>query len=109
MAESPLCQLLMAQHERTCLVFAHDPAEAGAHLRRIVGGDFQVDRGVYEEIRCLTESAAQLRWMIGAALRPEAARASALARRDPLAVARRSLFARGRELLEREVRARPSS
>ncbi len=106
MTESPMCQLLMAQHERTCLVFEHDSREASEHLRRIARGGFQVDRNVYEEIRTLTEHEAQLRWMISAALRPDAARASALARPAPLESARRSLFARGRALLEREVSAR---
>jgi hypothetical protein len=109
MAESPMCQLLMAQHERTCLVFEHDPAQASEHLRRIGRGGFQVDRPVYEEIRALTDAEEQLRWMIGVAQRPEAARESALARRAPLELARKTLFARGRELLEREVRAQQAS
>jgi hypothetical protein len=74
-------------------------------LRRVGRGGFQVDRTLYEEIRRLTDGAEQLRWMIAAALRPDLARESALARRAPLELARRSLFARGRELLEREVRS----
>jgi hypothetical protein len=44
--------------------------------------------------------------MISAALRPDAARASTLARRAPLESAQRSLFTRGQALLEREVAAR---
>ncbi len=106
MAENPMCQLLMAQHERTCLVFEHDAVQACAQLQRISRGGFRVDQDGYEEIRRLTAFEAQLRWMIAAALRPEDARASALACSAPLAVARRSLFARGREFLEREVIAR---
>jgi hypothetical protein len=109
MAENPMCQLLMAQHERTCLVFEHDSAQATEHLRRIGRGGFRVDRTLYEEIRPLTDGEMQLRWMIRAALRPDAARESALARRAPLELARQSLFARGRELLEREVRAQQAS
>jgi hypothetical protein len=109
MAENPMCQLLMAQHERTCLVFEHDAGQASEQLRRIGRGEFRVDRDVYEEIRRLTDAEAQLRWMISVALRPDEARESALARRAPLELARRSLFARGRELLEREVRTRDAS
>src|SRR6185436_14916024 len=67
MAENPMCQLLTAQHERTCLVFEHDVGQASAQLRRIADGGFQVDRDVYEEIRGLTDHEAQLRWMISAA------------------------------------------
>jgi hypothetical protein len=106
MAENPMCQLLMAQHERTCLVFEHDAAQASEQLRRVARGGFAVDPSAYEEIRGLTDSGAQLRWMIAAALHPETARASALARPAPLALARRALLARGREFLEREVAAR---
>lgn len=109
MAESPMCQLLMAQHERTCLVFEHDPVQASEHLRRIGRRGFQVDRTIYEEIRALTDAEEQLCWMIGVAQRPDAARESALARRAPLELARQTLFARGRELLEREVSARQAS
>jgi hypothetical protein len=106
MAENPMCQLLMAQHERTCLVFEHDPAQASEQLRRVVGGGFRIDRNVYEEIRRVTDAEGQLRWMIGAALRPDAARESPLARPAPLDIAPQSLFPRGREFLAREVNAR---
>jgi hypothetical protein len=109
MAENPMCQLLMAQHESTCLVFEHDSAQASEQLQRIGRGGFRVDRNLYEDIRWLTDGEAQLRWMIRAAMGPDAARRSALARRAPLELARRSLFARGRELLEREVAAREAS
>src|SRR5262249_18338609 len=46
--ENPMCQLLMAQHEKTCLVAEHDPASVAAQLRRLCAGGFQVDEPLYE-------------------------------------------------------------
>jgi len=103
MAENAMCQLLMAQHERTCLVFEHDAAHATEHLRRIHAGRFAVDRELYEEIRGLVLEDAQLRCMLRAAAEPDAVRRSVIACPDPLPHARGMLFARGRALLEREV------
>jgi hypothetical protein len=102
--ENPLCQLLMAQHERTCLVATHDPDDVAAQLTRICDGGFHVDTDTYEQIRQLTAEESKLPWMLRAAADPDSARRSVFAReRDLLAATRRSLFARGRDVLESEV------
>ncbi len=87
--ENPMCQLLMAQHEQTCLVAEHDPDRVAAQLLRLCDGRFPVDERVYEEMRQLTVDAHKLRWMLDAATDPE--------------TARRSVFARDRERIERDV------
>lgn len=103
--ENPMCQLLMAEHGRTCLVAEHRADAVAAQLMRIGGGDFQVVESLYEDIRQLTLDQAKLDWMVEAGRAPEVARRSVFARGDDLLdVARRSLFSRGRDLLEREVR-----
>ena len=92
--ENPLCQLVMAQHERTCLVAPHDPAALAAQLTRICDGDFQVDEATYEAVRHLTTESNQLPWMLATATQGEPAQRSVFARgRDLLGVARASLFA----------------
>lgn len=104
--ENPLCQLLMAQHERTCLVAEHDAAAVAAHLDRIAAGAFTPDAALCEPIRRLTVETDRFAWMIDAARRPDEARRSPFAQaEDPVARARRCLFARGRALLEAEVAA----
>lgn len=105
MAENPLCQLVMAQHEQTCLVATHDADSVAAHLTRICAGGFQVVESRYEAVRQLMTEENKLPWMLEATADPETARRSVFARgEDLLEVTRRSLFARGREVLEREVR-----
>lgn len=87
--ENAMCQLLMAQHEKTCLVAAHDPESVGRQLGRICEGGFRVVESTYEEIRHLTVAENKLVWMLDAA-------------NDP-ASARRSIFARDKRLIESEV------
>jgi hypothetical protein len=103
--ENPLCQLVMAQHEKTCLVAPHDAAAVAAHLTRICAGEFRIDEPTYEAVRHLTVEDNKLPWMLRAARDPAAARTSVFARgADVLEVTRRSLLARGRQVLEREIR-----
>lgn len=103
--ENPMCQLLMADHERTCLVAEHDAERVAAHLMRARSGDFRIAEAIYEQIRDLTLEPSKLSWMIEAGRAPQLARRSIFARGDDLLErARRSLFQEGRTLLEREVR-----
>jgi hypothetical protein len=102
--ENPMCQLLMAEHERTCLVAERNAEAVAAHLVRICSGGFQVLESVYEQIRRLTLDPEKLGWMVEAVRVPEVARRSRFARGpDLLDVARQSLFQKGRELLDREI------
>jgi hypothetical protein len=102
--ENPLCQLVMAQHERTCLVATHDPTDLAAQLMRVCDGDFQPDASIYEAVRHLTAESNKLPWMLATATRPDSMERAVVARgRDLLDVTRTSLFARGRAVLEREV------
>ena len=103
--ENPMCQLLMAEHERTCLVAEHHPDAIAAQLTRVCTGGFQVAESLYEEIRRLTLDPSKLSWMVEAGRAPEVAGRSVFARgSDLLEVAERSLFQRGRRLLDREIR-----
>lgn len=105
MTENPLCQLVMGQHEQTCLVAPHDAAAVSEQLTRICDGGFQVVESTYDAVRQLTAEENKLPWMLEAVADPATARRSVFARgQDLLEVTRRSLFARGRDLLEREVR-----
>ena len=104
MTENPLCQLVMARHEQTCLVATHDAANVAAQLTRICNEGFQVVESTYEEVRRLTAEENKLPWMLAAAADPDSARRSVFAHGpDLLAATRQSLFSRGREVLEREV------
>ena len=87
--ENPMCQLLMAQHERTCLVAEHDAGSVAERLHRIGGGRFHVDPAVYDAVRRLTVDEHKLRFMLGAASDPDAAR--------------RSVFFRDAKRIERDV------
>ncbi|MFN8643467.1 MAG: hypothetical protein U0802_18060 [Candidatus Binatia bacterium] len=78
--ENPMCQLLMAQHERTALVAEHDPQRVADRLRQSCGGGFEVDEPTYEAMRRLTLDEPKLRWMLDAAADPTAARHSVFAR-----------------------------
>jgi hypothetical protein len=89
LAHNSMCELLMAQHERTCLVADHDADALCEALDRAVDGRFVVDEPLYEEIRALTRNEAKLAWMLRAPRAP--------------AEARRSAFFRGRERLSREL------
>jgi hypothetical protein len=102
--ENPQCQLVMAQHEKTCLVAEHAAESVAANLMRICQGAFQVDETVYEEVRRLTVKENKLHWMIEAGEQPEAARRSVFARdSDLLATIRGSLLPHGQSVLEREI------
>jgi hypothetical protein len=89
LVENPMCQLIMARHGATCLVAEPTVESVAAHLTRICEGGFQVDEGVYEEIRSLTFDAGKLSWILEAGREPERAR--------------RSVFACTRERLAREI------
>jgi hypothetical protein len=79
LTENQMLQVLMAQHEKTCLVAAHDPDSIAAHLTRICAGRFRVVDGTYEGLRRLTVEEGKLSWMIHAAEDPAAAHASIFA------------------------------
>jgi hypothetical protein len=64
MAENPMCELLMAQHERTCLVAEHDRGSLAEALRRNGAGDFQPDSALTDQLRALTRSELKLDWML---------------------------------------------
>lgn len=85
--ENPMCQLLMAQHEQTCLVAAHDPARVAERLLEICDGRVRLDEHVYEAMRGLTVDEHKLRWMLDAATDPDTARGSVFAR-DPQRIER---------------------
>jgi hypothetical protein len=48
MAENAPAQLLMAQHQRTCLVAEHAAQSIADQLQRVVGGSFSPDISLYE-------------------------------------------------------------
>lgn len=102
--ENAPSQLLMAQHERTCLVAEHDAGALAAQLARATSEGFQVDEPLSEAIRALTDDASKLAFMVAAAADPDAARRSPFSRHDdPIAAARRTLLANGRALLDRAI------
>ncbi len=102
--ENAPLQVLMAQHERTCLVTGHDVDAIAAALRRVAGGGFQVDAPCYEAVRQLTTAGSKLAWMVAAAADPAAAGATLFAARaSSLAAVRAALFPRGQALLDREI------
>jgi hypothetical protein len=82
MAQNTMCELLMAQHERTALVAPHDAIALADALGRALEGTFRPQRGLSDEIRRLTRDERKVAWMIDAARSPEKARGSPF-RRDP--------------------------
>jgi hypothetical protein len=87
LAKNSMCELLMAQHEKTALVADHDAESISAALDRVGDGSFAVDHDLYEEIRALTCDDAKAAWMMGVPLDPDRARRSAF-RRDPARIRR---------------------
>ncbi len=73
---SPMCELLMAQHERTCLVTGHDAGGVSTALDRMLDGSFQVDAPLFEAIRALTRDRDKLSWMMATRTDPARARRS---------------------------------
>ncbi len=82
MTENAMCELLMAQHGKTCLVTRHDADEAAAALGRIGDPSVGLDEGLSDEIRPLTRDAGKLAWMMRVPFAPGEARRSAFFR-DP--------------------------
>ena len=76
MTPNPMCEALMAQHERTCLVATHDADAVSEALDRTLKGGFEVDGPLFEAIRALTSDDGKVAWMTGVARDPAAARTS---------------------------------
>jgi hypothetical protein len=85
MTRNPMCELLMAQHERTCLVAEHDPASTADALARAVDGGFGPDQALSDAIGSLTDDEAKLAYMTSAYRDPLGARRSPFWR-DPAAL-----------------------
>jgi hypothetical protein len=81
LARNPMCELLMAQPERTCVVAEHDAEALSNALVRAVDGRFFVDEPLCEAIRSLTDEEAKLSWMVNVPGDPAAARRSPFWRR----------------------------
>jgi hypothetical protein len=82
MVENPMCEALMAQHERTALVVPPDPAKTAAALERVCAGKFRVGPE-YAAIGRLTDDESKLAWMIEAASDPNARDRRVFARSAP--------------------------
>jgi hypothetical protein len=80
LAENPMCEVLMAQHERTCLVSRHDAYDLASSLERFLDGTFDVDPALYDEVRQLTRISKKLSWIMSVPSELRAARASAFFR-----------------------------
>ena len=85
LTHNPMCELLMAAHERTCLVAESSVASVSEALDRTVDGRFRVDEVLFEAIRALTTDEAKLDWMMKVGGDPSAARHSPFWR-DPVAL-----------------------
>jgi hypothetical protein len=82
LAENALCELLMAQPERTACVAAHAADALCDALEHAVSGSFVIDEPLFDEIRSLTDHEAKLAFIAHAALDPMGARRTAFFRAE---------------------------
>ncbi|MGH7435281.1 MAG: hypothetical protein ACRENE_06375 [Polyangiaceae bacterium] len=85
LTHNPMCELLMADHERTCLVAESSVTSVSDALDRILDGRFRIDEVLFEAMRALMTDGAKLGWMMSAGRHASAARRSPFWR-DPAAL-----------------------
>jgi hypothetical protein len=88
LTHNPMCEFLMAEHGRTCLVADSSVASVSDALDRTMDGRFRVDEALFEAVRDLTTDEAKLMWMTNACRDADSARRSAFWR-DPATLGER--------------------